>query len=157
MEEFILVKNTDDLYISEIYKILFQCGLNMAKKGMFHWVKPYSKQSIRKDCANKIVVLVRDSSTREFTSSFQMFVNEEGNLYVRKIATSPKYEGKGIGHRNMQYMEDFARKNGCSKICLDVYKKSLRAVGFYEKLGFEIKGETKARFFSEYIMEKEIK
>lgn len=154
MEEFILVKSTDDLYISEIYKILFRCGLNMMKKGMFHWLKPYSKESIRKDCANKTVVLVRDFSTREFTSSFQMFVNEEGNLYVRKIATSPKYEGKGIGRRNMQYMEDFARKNGCPKICLDVYKKSPRAIGFYKKLGFEIKGETKARFFSEYIMEK---
>lgn len=156
MDEFIFVKSSDKQYITEIYKILFRCGINMAKQGMFQWIRPYSKQSIQKDCDSKIVVLVKEITTSQYTSTFQMYVNGNGNLYVRKIATSPKREGKGIGRKNMQYMEDFARQQGCPKICLDVYKKNTRAVEFYKKYGFEIKGEIKARFFSEYIMEKDL-
>lgn len=156
MEEYIVVKPSDEQYINEIYKILFRCGMNMAKQFLFHWVKPYSKAAIMNDCETKTVVLVKDKSTGVYTSTFQMFVNDEGNLYVRKIATRPDYEGKGIGKRNMQYMENYAKEKGCPKVCLDVYKKSPRAVGFYKKFGFVVTGETKARFFSEYVMEKKV-
>lgn len=155
MIEYIFVKSTDKKYISEIYKIIFQCGLNMAKKGLYHWLKPYPKSSIRKDCDSKIVVLVKNMESGEYTSTFQMYIND-GGLYVRKIATSPKNESKGIGQSNMQYMENYAIQQGCSKICLDVYKKSTRAVSFYIKYGFKITGETKSHFFSEYIMEKDL-
>lgn len=156
MEEYIRVNRDDDAYINEIYKILFRCGINMSKKLMFHWLKPYSKSLIKNDCNTNNVILVKDKTTGRYTSTFQMFVNEHGNLYVRKIATSPEFEGMGIGRRNMQYMEAYAREQGCPKICLDVYKKSLRAIKFYEKIGFVVVGEKKARFFSEYIMEKVI-
>ena len=156
MEEYIIVESKDEQYINEIYKILFRCGMNMAKQFMFHWLKPYSKAAIKNDCDTKTVVLVNDRASDTFTSTFQMYVNDQGNLYVRKIATRPDYEGKGIGKRNMKYMEVFAKEHGCSKICLDVYKKSPRAINFYKKVGFIITGETKARFFSEYKMEKNV-
>lgn len=157
MEEYIVVKPTDGNYINEIYKILFLCGLNMAKQFLFHWIKPYSKAAIKKDCETKTVIIVKDKSTGIYTSTFQMYVNDDGNLYVRKIATRPDHEGKGIGKRNMQYMVAYAKDKGCSKVCLDVYKKSPRAVGFYKKFGFVVTGETTSRFFSEYIMEKTVK
>lgn len=156
MEEYILVKSNDKEYINEIYKILFRCGMHMLKQGLFHWVKPYSRNAIKHDCETRQVILVKDTETESYTSTFQMYVNGENNLYVRKIATSPHLEGKGIGKRNMLYMETYAKERGCPKICLDVYKKSPRAVNFYKKFGFIIKGTRRARFFSEFIMEKVI-
>jgi len=156
MEEYIFVKSFKKEYINEIYKILLRCGIHMLKQGLLHWLKPYSKNAITHDCNTNQVVLVKDKETGMYTSTFQMYVNEENNLYVRKIATSPNVEGKGIGRKNMLYMEAYAKKQGCPKICLDVYKKSLRAVNFYSKLGFIIVGEKKAKFFSEFIMEKKI-
>lgn len=156
MDEYIFVRSTDEEYVDEIYKLLFRCGIHMLKQGMFHWVKPYSKNAIKCDCETKQVVLVKDKDTGLYTSTFQMYVNEDNNLYVRKIATSPKMEGKGIGKKNMQFMESYAKKRGCNKMCLDVYKKSLRAVNFYKKFGFTITGERKARLFSEFIMEKNV-
>lgn len=154
MDEYIFVKSTDKEYVNEIYKILFRCGLHMLKQGMFHWVKPYSKLAIKLDCETKLVFLVKDKNTGKYTSTFQMYVNEDNSLYVRKIATRPNVEGKGIGKKNMQYMEEYAKKCGCYKLCLDVYKKSCRAINFYQKNGFKIVGERKARFFSEFVMEK---
>lgn len=156
MEEYILVKSTDKEYVNEIYKILFRCGVHMLKQGMFHWLKPYSIKAIMNDCITNQVVLVKDKETGMYTSTFQMYVTKDNSLYVRKIATNPNVEGKGIGKKNMQYMETHAKKCGCLKLCLDVYKKSSRAVNFYKKLGFEIIGERKSRFFSEYIMEKDL-
>lgn len=156
MEEFIIVKSNDEQYVNEIYKILFRCGMHMVKQGLFHWLKPYPKSAIKNDCETKTVVLVKDQCSGIFTSTFQMYVNCDGNLFVRKIATRPDHEGRGIGKRNMQYMEAYAKEKGCPKVCLEVYKKSPRAVGFYKKFGFVITGETKARFFSEYVMEKSL-
>ena len=61
------------------------------------------------DCDTKVVVLVKDKQTGMYTSTFKMYVDEQKNLYVRKIATTPKVEGKGIGRKNMSYMEAYAK------------------------------------------------
>lgn len=155
-EKYIIVKSADAEYIDVIFKILRKCGYNMAKKFLFHWIPPYSKRKIQQDCEQKVVVLVRDEMQNAFTSTFQMYVNREGNLYVRKIATAPEYEGRGIGRRNMQYMETYARQHGCPKICLDVYSKSKGALSFYLHNGFKEVGTKRSIRFKEIIMEKNI-
>ena len=154
MEEYITVSSTEKDYINAIYRILFKCGLHMLRQGLFHWVKPYSKRAIENDCDSQKVVIVKDKTSGRFTSTFQMLKKSDGVLYVRKIATDPDFEGKGIGKKNMRYIEEYASEHGYKRICLDVYKKSSRAVNFYKRCGFTIIGETKARFFSEYVMEK---
>lgn len=155
-EQYIIVKSTDDFSINVIFGILRKCGYNMAKKGLFHWIPSYSRKAIRKDCETKTVVLVHDDVINDYTSTFQMYVNTDGNLYVRKIATLPQFEGKGIGGRNLRYMEEFARQNGCEKICLDVYIRSKGAIGFYRHHGFVETGEKRSIRFKELIMEKRL-
>ena len=78
------------------------------------------------------------------------------SLYIRKIATLPQYEGKGIGKRNLLYIEQFAIKNGCSRICLDVYIKSKGAISFYSHLGFKEVGTKRSIRFKELIMKKQL-
>ena len=92
MDKYIVVNINDTEYINAIYKILRKCGINMALKGLFHWIPFYSKRSIRKDCTNKVVVLVYEEQLNDYTSTFQMYKTSDGNLYVRKIATLPCYE-----------------------------------------------------------------
>ena len=155
--EYIFVKSSDKDLVNEIYWILFRCGIKMAKQFLFHWIPPYSKRAIRRDCESKYVVLVKDNATGEYTSTFQMIVQQNCNsLYVGKIATDPKFEGKGIGKANMQYMENFAKKIGCGCVKLDVYVKSKHAVKFYERNGFEIVGTRRSIRFKELIMQKQL-
>lgn len=156
VEQYIIVNNTDTEYIDKVFRILRKCGYNMAKRFLFHWVPSYSRSRIRKDCDDKVVVLVYDEAINDYTSTFQMYINDEHNLYVRKIATSPEYEGKGIGRRNMQYMERYARQHNCSKLCLDVYSKSKGAISFYLHNGFIIIGTKRSVRFKELIMEKQL-
>lgn len=126
------------------------------KKRLFHWIPSYSKRNIRKDCKNKTVVLVWNEELNDYTSTFQMYKKSGTSLYIRKIATLPKYEGKGIGKRNLLYMEQFAINNGCTKICLDVYIKSKGAISFYLHFGFKEVGIKRSIRFKELIMEKQL-
>lgn len=157
MDRFIIVDSRNSEYIGIIFHILRKCGYNMAlKKRLFHWIPSYSKRNIRKDCKNKTVVLVWSEELNDYTSTFQMYKKSGTSLYIRKIATLPKYEGKGIGKRNLLYMEQFAINNGCTKICLDVYIKSKGAISFYLHFGFKEVGIKRSIRFKELIMEKQL-
>lgn len=154
--EYIFVKTSDKELINAVYRILLRCGFNMAKKFLFHWIPPYSKRAIRRDCGTKQVVIVKDSQRQEYTSTFQMHLAGGKCLYTSKIATDPKFEGRGIGKANMLYIESFAKDNGCENIRLEVYVKSSRAVQFYERNGFSIVGTKRSIRFKEYIMDKKL-
>jgi ribosomal protein S18 acetylase RimI-like enzyme len=153
-ERYIIVKDTDEEHVDRVYKILRRCGYNMAKKFMFHWIPPYPKSKIRKDCERYVVIIVYDEEINDYTSTFQMYMDDRRNLFVRKIATAPEYEGRGIGRKNMRYMERYAQEQGCNKVCLDVYIKSKRAIGFYQHNGFCIVGMRKTIRSKVLIMEK---
>lgn len=154
--EYVRVTADDSERVKVVHNILKVCGWNMAKQYLFHWLPPYSCRRIRKDARQKNVFLVWDESLMTYTSTFQMYIADDGNLYSRKIATLPKYEGRGIGKSNLAYIEQFARKKGCPKICLDVYVKSKTAVKFYLNNGFKITGKKHSVRFEEFVMEKQI-
>lgn len=155
MQEYIIVKKEDNLYINIVYRILFKCGINLALKGLFHWIPPYPKRCIKRDCEKRIVYLVRDYVENDYTSTFQVHVRE-GCLDVFKLATLPKYEGHGIGGKNLRFIEDYAISQGCSRISFDVYAKSELAIMFYRNHGYKEVGEKHSIRFKEIIMEKSL-
>ena len=156
MDSYIEVKAYDKQHIDTIYNILKACGINMAKKFLFHWIPFYSKKAIKNDCITKKVMLVYNNKLKDYTSTFQMQLNDSGDMYVRKIATFPQYEGNGIGRRNMGYMEEYAKANNCKRICLDVYIRSKNAINFYLHNGYNIIGTKRSIRFKELIMEKKL-
>ena len=154
--DYIFVKAYDKDLINAIYWILFRCGIKMAKQFLFHWIPPYSRRAIRRDCDSKSVVIVKDVALNAFTSTFQMKVTDKKGLYVGKIATDPKFEGQGIGKANLHFMELYAIEHGCNFIELDVYEKSLHALRFYEKNGFVTIGTRHSIRFRELTMQKKL-
>lgn len=152
--KYIFVKSSDTNYVNAIFRILWACSFHMAKQFLFHWLPPYNQKAIRNDCDTKYVVLVRDEDLQDFTSTFQMYIKADKSLYVRKVATHPKYEGMGIGKRNLLFMEEFGRQRGCMKICLDVYIKSKTAVAFYLHNGFVQMGTKRSFRYKELMLEK---
>ena len=55
-----------------------------------------------------------------------------GDIYVRE-----PYRGTGLSHRLIDRAAERAREAGCAELALDVDVDNERAIGFYEKLGFE--------------------
>ena len=56
--------------------------------------------------------------------------------YVDEIAVLEQYRGRGIGRALMAEAERWALQRGASEIELHVWEANLRAVGFYEGLGY---------------------
>jgi ribosomal protein S18 acetylase RimI-like enzyme len=72
---------------------------------------------------------------------------------IRYMAVDEQYRKQGIGRMICQYLENEARKQGYTSIILD---SRINAVGFYQKLGYEITGDGHTLFDSieHKVMEK---
>lgn len=63
---------------------------------------------------------------------------EPATVRLRQMAVLNNLQGKGIGRALMQFAENIARDRGFRKITMHARKT---AIGFYEKLGYNVQGE----------------
>lgn len=79
---------------------------------------------------------------------------EPTNIRLRQMAVVPGLQGKGMGRVLMQFAENIARDRCYKKITMHARKT---AIGFYEKLGYEVSGEEFQELtIPHYIMEKNL-
>lgn len=152
------VLQNDEEKIDEIYKIIKLSGENMFKtQNLTHWKTPYPKDSIKLDCENREVFLIKDIELNIYVHTFQLeftTVENEKIAYINKFATLPNASGKGIGKKSIKFIEEYCRDKEVYKIVLDVYDKSDHAIQFYKNRGFSITSSKPTKHFSVYIMEK---
>lgn len=82
-----------------------------------------------------------------------MLITEDpATVRLRQMAVLNNLQGKGIGKALMQFAENIARDRGYRRMTMHARQT---AIGFYEKLGYQISGD---RFeevsIPHYIMEK---
>ena len=63
---------------------------------------------------------------------------ENHSIQLRQMAVIAGLQGKGIGRTIMQFAENLSRDKGFKKIMMYARES---AIGFYQKQGYEIKGE----------------
>lgn len=59
-------------------------------------------------------------------------------LYIDDICVDQEVRGQHIGRAIYEYIADFARKNGCYNITLNVWEGNDAARAFYESLGMGV-------------------
>jgi len=81
----------------------------------------------------------------------------EENLEIvrlRQMAVLNDLQGKGIGRALMQFAENLARDHGYKILSMHARKN---AVGFYEKMGYKVKGDEFVEVsIAHYVMEKQL-
>jgi predicted GNAT family N-acyltransferase len=84
-----------------------------------------------------------------------MLVEESSDVVkLRQMAVLNALQGKGIGRALMQFAENLARDHGYRVITMHARKN---AVGFYEKMGYKVKGpEFTEVSIPHYEMEKQL-
>jgi predicted GNAT family N-acyltransferase len=84
-----------------------------------------------------------------------MLVEENSAVVkLRQMAVLNALQGKGIGRALMQFAENLARDHGYRVLTMHARKN---AVGFYEKMGYRVKGEEFLEVsIPHYEMEKEL-
>jgi Acetyltransferases len=77
---------------------------------------------------------------------------DPATVRLRQMAVLNNLQGKGIGRALMQFAENIARDRGFHKITMHARKT---AIGFYEKLGYQVCGqEFEEVTIPHYVMEK---
>lgn len=71
------------------------------------------------------------------------------NRHVWEIAIGvhPDFQGKGIGSKLLEFLDEEGRKHGIRKICLRVLSTNITAISFYKKNGYLEQGVLKGEFF----------
>jgi ribosomal protein S18 acetylase RimI-like enzyme len=79
---------------------------------------------------------------------------EPGVCRLRQMAVLNSLQGKGIGAAMLNFAENFARDRGFRNMTMHARKT---AIGFYEKLGYRIKGDEFLEItIPHFIMEKRL-
>ena len=147
----------DIKYLSNIARIFFMCGKDMAMKyNLHHWNNSKIKSfAIALYCALKNDVYVVTDLTNKVIATFQVKVNDD-SLFFEKLAVDPSSSNKGVGTFCLQAIERLAKENGKNKVRMDVYDKSQHAIDLYSHKGYSIIGSERSLKFTNLIMEKRI-
>ncbi len=68
------------------------------------------------------------------------------DVYVRSMGVVPAAQGKGVGRKMLEVIEERARHKGCKTITLECFEPLKRAISVYEKSKFRITGR-KRRYY----------
>jgi ribosomal protein S18 acetylase RimI-like enzyme len=80
--------------------------------------------------------------------------DQPGIARLRQMAVLNALQGKGIGRALMNFAENIARDRGYKKVRMHARGN---AVGFYEKVGYKVKGDPFMEItIPHYIMEKDL-
>lgn len=92
---------------------------------------------------NEKLILVGLMDNEVVVYSFLEFINvclpmmvKRKYIYIHDFAVSKKYRDRGIATYMLTYIEEYAIRNGSSKIELAVHLFSQEAIRLYERMGF---------------------
>lgn len=68
---------------------------------------------------------------------------QERGLYLGMLSVSPLQQAGGIGKQLMQAAEVYAKENDCPCIFMNVISVRSELISWYERLGYQLTGETK--------------
>ena len=69
------------------------------------------------------------------------YVTEGPLALFGQFAVEPNLQNQGLGRRLIETVEAEARRLGAIEICLDTAQAADHLVGYYQKLGYEIRAE----------------
>ena len=79
----------------------------------------------------------------------QSDINDSESVEVERIYVRKEHKGKGLGKVLMEYAFQQAIQNKKAYVWLGVWEKNVKAITFYEKMGFEEAGQHSFRIGNE--------
>lgn len=72
-----------------------------------------------------------------FAAEREDYFTREVVAHVEDLALAPEAEGRGLARGLMEAVESWARGRGRRRVSLNVWAQNRRAVGLYERLGYQ--------------------
>jgi GNAT superfamily N-acetyltransferase len=77
--------------------------------------------------------------------------------YLHKLTVRPSFRGRGLGARIVEWVEQRAAEAGRAHLRLDCKRDNPRIRGYYERLGFEHRGDVDHPRFAAALYERSIR
>lgn len=76
----------------------------------------------------------------EIVALIACYLNDEGRKegYITSVSTNESFQGQGISQNLFSRLFDNVTEKGFIQLALEVNKKNIKAINFYEKIGFAI-------------------
>jgi ribosomal protein S18 acetylase RimI-like enzyme len=122
----------------------------------------YNDEALNDSVVNKghHFILAKEGEETLGFASFERNYNQKPQTKIHKIYVLTGTQGKGIGKKLIDFVENVAKENHSTALSLNVNRFN-KAFHFYQKLGFEIVGEVDIELehgylMEDYVMEKKI-
>ena len=139
--------------IDLIMNIIKACTAHMIENGIFQWNDKYpTKQSFIDDINNDDLFVLKVNSKiigcacasfdmDEFYETIVWDSECKKSIYVHRLAVHPSNQGRGYARFFLDFIEDYARKNGCGSVRLDTFSMNKKNNSMYLKLGYKKLGK----------------
>lgn len=139
--------------IDDILEITKACAAYMIEKNIFQWNEFYpNEKAFLKDLNRNELFVLEHQHKLIGCVTISSFMDEEyypinwltpneNNMYIHRLATHPKHQGKGYAQELMSFTENLALKNNATSVRLDTFSKNLRNQRFYELRGYKRLGD----------------
>lgn len=114
----------------------------------------YSTEALNEQYNKKIQLfyMIDEDETNIGFIGIEHNYNGEAVTKIHKIYLLPETQGKGIGKKVIDEIGKLALKNNSKALLLNVNRFN-SALGFYKKIGFEVKEEVDIEIGNSYLME----
>lgn len=130
-------------------------GEILSKPQLDYMLEAFYNEDVLKDSVlNKghHFVLAKEGEDALGFASFEHKYNQKHQTKIHKIYILPQTQGKGIGKRLIDFVENVAGENHSTSLSLNVNRFN-KALSFYQKMGFEITTEVNIELDHGYLME----
>lgn len=112
-------------------------ALRALEAAAFQSYRQASPASLRRSLGStRQSVWVLDASDASGLDGLLVLWHHPRRLRIYDIATHPRRQGQGLGHRLMQHAHAVARRDGCQWLTLEADPKEPGLVSWYERQGF---------------------
>lgn len=160
----------DEKDIQMIYEIFQECKFDLDNQGINQWDEIYpNKRVIEEDIQNQsIYIFIQNEESAGVVTFDEMEIDEYKAIkwkytngryvVVHRLSVRPKYQGQGIAKKLIQFVHEKSQQEQITSVRLDVYSGNQRAIEFYRRLGYELRGEVwfPRRTLPFYCMEKSL-
>lgn len=139
--------------LSEILDMIAECIKDMERQGIYQWNQFYPTSDIiendikSEDCYvikdhEKCVayVAINEEQSPEY-SQISWLTDGRKVLVIHRLSVHPKFQGKGIAKKILEFIEEFATERNYSSIRLDAYSGNEKALKLYENFGYQKVGQ----------------
>lgn len=102
----------------------------------------YNEEALKNQMLKKghnFIVAEKDNQPLGFTS-YEVNYNSDPQLMIHKLYLLPITQGLGIGTKLLNLLSETALQNNNKRLRLKVYFANTKAIGLYEKYGFQNMG-----------------